>query len=106
VTRSDFDGIRALSAPIELPCGLVLPNRLVNAAKSDSLVTVTGETPNVYEGNVTMRVPITQNSTAGDEIDGKKMITLNLPRNAFVHVDVSRGSRACEQLLCQNTVPD
>lgn len=37
VNRRDNDEIDVLGAPLELPCGVVLPNRLVKAAMSDSL---------------------------------------------------------------------
>lgn len=36
----------------------------------------TGETLQVYEGDVTLRLPVTQNGTAGEKIDGRRMITI------------------------------
>ena len=36
----------------------------------------TGEQLHIYDGNVTLRRPITQNGTAGEDIDGRKVVTI------------------------------
>lgn len=36
----------------------------------------TGETLDVYDGDITLRQPITQNGTAGDQVDGQRVVTI------------------------------
>ncbi len=69
------DGMVAATVVLDDVPGLVAFDIVAPATRPLTLAG-TGETLQVYDGDVTLRLPVTQNGTAGEKIDGRRMITI------------------------------
>jgi hypothetical protein len=70
------EGLVAASIELDTTPGL-MASEIVKPDTRPLILSGTGDTLNVYDGNVTLRQPITQNGAAGEKIDGQRMITVN-----------------------------
>lgn len=69
------DGMVAASVELDDTPGL-LAFEIVKPETQPLMLSGIGETLNIYEGDVTLRLPITQNGTAGEKIDGQRVVTV------------------------------
>lgn len=69
-------GMVAASIEIDDVPGLMVSD-IVKPPTHELVLSGTGDTLQVFEGNVTLRRRITQNGTAGEKVDGHRLITIS-----------------------------